>query len=359
MISAFVANALQNSDAVPEPFEKSLRKKVEAFKQSLNSRLTRWEIVGFLERIKVPQEGLEFGMVLLCNHTHEAIKFFEQKTKNAEERSRANKNSVIVTFPKNPEHFTFYRIFVEAGDDDAARQLAQYELESTLDALNFFASFFYLIDRLPALCAHHKQERKDATFVRKENSEGFNIQFANNFYHETFDPQIISKDKDISLAFKRADELLRSQQNSWTERIISAIKWAGKGSITRNRESAFAFYAIALEALLLGQGHHEQLSYKLRLRAAHLLGLKNSSRSNIRDRVCKLYSIRSKIVHCGSNKLSQSDLDELRIITQSCIIRLLSDPIFKGFSKEQDLENWFEEMIAFGPESAATASSDS
>jgi hypothetical protein len=110
------------------------------------------------------------------------------------------------------------------------------------------------------------------------------------------------------------------------------------------------FYAIALEALLLGQTHQEQLSYKLRLRAAHLIGLKNSSRSKIRDHVNKLYSIRSKIVHCGSNKLAQSDLQELRIITQSCIIRLLSDPIFKDFSKEEDLEHWFEEMIICGPE---------
>jgi hypothetical protein len=143
---------------------------------------------------------------------------------------------------------------------------------------------------------------------------------------------------------------LRGPQNGWSERLISAIRWAGKGSITRNRENAFIFYAIALEALLLGQTHKEQLSYKLRLRVAHLLGLKNSSRSKIRDRVSKLYSIRSKIVHCGSNKLSQSDLEELRIITQSCIIRLLSDPIFKDFSKEEDLENWFEEKIVSGPE---------
>jgi hypothetical protein len=94
----------------------------------------------------------------------------------------------------------------------------------------------------------------------------------------------------------------------------------------------------------------KQLSYKLRLRATHLLGFKKSSRSKIRDRVSKLCSIRSKIVHCGSNKLSQSDLEELRIITQSCIIRLLSGPIFRDFSKEEDLENWFEEMIIFGPE---------
>jgi hypothetical protein len=349
MVSAFIVNALNFADEASEPFVKYLPRTLDGFKRSLNSRLTQWEIVGFLERIKVPPEGFEFGKVFFCDHAHQAIRFYEQKITKAEEQ-RANNNPIIAAFPKNANQYTFFRIFIEAGDDDAARQIAQSELESTLDILNFFASFFYLKDRLPALCEHHKHERKEAVFLRKKDSEGFNIQFANNFYHEVFDPLKISNDKEVSSAFKKTSELLCGQQNNWSERLISAIKWAGKGSVTRNRENAFMFYSIALEALLLGQAHHEQLSYKLRLRAAHMLGLKNSSRAKIRNRVSQLYSIRSKIVHCGSNKLSQSDLEELRIVTQSCIVRLLSDPIFKDFSKEEDLENWFEEMVVFGPE---------
>ena len=350
MISEYILSALNFAGEPTVSFEKHLSKLINGFKRSLNSQLTQWEIVGFLERIKVPSTGFQFGKILFCDHKHEAIKFYKDKTEKAQEESRKSKNPVIVAFPNPIDQFTFFRIFVGAGDDDAALQIAQFELETTLDALNFFASFFYLKDRLPALSEYQIHARQNALFSRKQNSEGFSIKFENKFFHEIFDALEISKDKDISLAFEKTNKLLLNSQNGLKERFLSAIKWAGKGSITRNRENAFIFYAIALEALLLGQKHHEHLSYKLRLRAAHLLGLKNSARSKICNRVSQLYSLRSKIVHSGSNKLSQSDLDELRIITQSCIIRLLSDPIFGDFSTEEDLEKWFEEMIIFGPE---------
>jgi len=112
------------------------------------------------------------------------------------------------------------------------------------------------------------------------------------------------------------------------------------------------FYTIPLEALLLGQQHNEQLAYRLRLRAAHLLGLKSSARSRIRDRVKQLYGLRSKIVHCGRTEISQTDLDELRIIVQSCIIRLLSGPIFNKFSGDAEIEAWFEDRIISGTDEA-------
>lgn len=351
MLSACIINALNFVDNASEPFDDYLARRIAEFKRMLNSRLSDWEIVGCLERIKVPAEGFAFGKVLFCNHSHPAIKFYLQSAQKTKE-SRTSKSAVETALPNPIDHYTFFKIFVNAGDGEAARQMAEVELELTLDAFNFFASFFYLRDRLPALCDHHKHERKDAVFTRKKDSNGFSIHYANTFFHDDFDPSLIFRDNDVSSAFRKVDELLRCPRNSWGERLISAIRWAGKGSITRTRENAFIFYAIALEGLLLGTEHKEQLAYKLRLRAAHLIGLKNSSRSNVRDRVSKLYSIRSKIVHCGSNKLAQSDLEDLRGLTQSCIIRLMSDPAFGSFSKEGDVENWFEERMMYGPESS-------
>jgi hypothetical protein len=171
-------------------------------------------------------------------------------------------------------------------------------------------------------------------------------------YREAFEPRIVSTEKDIDTAFKKASELLVGPEGHLSDRLLGAIKWAGKASATEKREDSFIFYAIALESLLLGQHHHDQLTYKLRLRAAHLLGLKASARARIRDRVKRLYDLRSTIVHSGRTKVPRADLDELRIFAQSCIIRLLSDHTFTKCLTDDQLEDWFEDKVLCGPEGA-------
>jgi len=240
-----------------------------------------------------------------------------------------------------------------AGDKEAALRLGEFELETTLAALNFFASFFYSNGRLPTLSS----SRNDFTgnelhFCVKQGANEFGYHSTPK-HREIFEPQIISKDKMVHAAFSKVSELLNDSGGKLGDRFLSAIKWAGKGAAAENRENAFAFYAIALEALLLDSNNREQLAYKMRLRAAHLfgLGLSDSERSKFRDRVNKLYTFRSDIVHSGKAKLSEADLIQIREITQTCIIRLLSDPIFKDISCENDLEKWFEDRMIFAPES--------
>lgn len=256
-----------------------------------------------------------------------------------------------------PEEFSklaLCRIVIEAGDSTAARELASVELETTISVLNFFAAVVFPVDFLPMVCLPGElPPYKTQTLILGDLPKpSYESKGTTERLEAALDLNKFQEYEPIKKAMAKADAMLRNEgEAGYRERLLTAMKWAGKGAIAERREDVFLFYSIALEALLLGGARHEQLSFKLRLRAAHLLGLNQAGRTRVRDQVNWLYGMRSQIVHTGKAQIPKVDLSRLRMIIQSAIIHLLSDGQFDAIKTDKALEAWFEEALMRGPDS--------
>ena len=83
-----------------------------------------------------------------------------------------------------------------------------------------------------------------------------------------------------------------SQRNDLEEKIIASIQWAGRATAETRREAAFLLYAIALETMVLSDNNPIELTYRLRMRTAHLLASDVGSRRDLFSKLGKLYDIR-------------------------------------------------------------------
>ncbi len=106
------------------------------------------------------------------------------------------------------------------------------------------------------------------------------------------------------------------------ETLLAAVERAGRASIEREREQQFLLYAISLEtAVLPVQGN--ELTHRLAMRVARLLSRKPEVRARIHERVIRLYSIRSRIVHSGFYEVADDDLRLLKDVVARTLLTLL------------------------------------
>jgi hypothetical protein len=168
--------------------------------------------------------------------------------------------------------------------------------------------------------------------------------------------------------FKRASEILRKSSTERTDRearILNAISWAGRATfaeISNNgltkrtnagREIPFLLYAVSLESLII-KSNASEISYRFSTWGAHLI-VAALHRSEIKNRLKKLYEVRSNIVHSGATSISSEDLIDMRDFAKSAVIRMLTDTLFIKMSKEkkenksdherEGFENWFEKQV--------------
>lgn len=127
------------------------------------------------------------------------------------------------------------------------------------------------------------------------------------------------------------------------EVLLTSVRWAGRATVEPKRELSFLLFAIALEAAVLPE-HNQELTYRLSLRVAGLMGRSREQRVEIRQWVAALYGVRSKIVHSGSYEVTDEDLGRLRWLTKSVLLRLLRRrSLWK--SSLSDLGTWFEGRV--------------
>jgi hypothetical protein len=161
-----------------------------------------------------------------------------------------------------------------------------------------------------------------------------------------FDPEWFKRSPIVQRAFEKADGFLKDEgEEKLRERFLTAMKWAGKGSTTVDPDDSFLFFALALEALILGGKQRGGLQYRLALRVAHLLGSTKQEKSMIRDYVKQLYRLRSMLVHTGKAEIPDSDSGWLRTMTLQSILKLMSGETPSDISTDDALENWFEDTL--------------
>jgi hypothetical protein len=144
----------------------------------------------------------------------------------------------------------------------------------------------------------------------------------------------------------RVEELMRQEAEAPIAAVmLAAVQWAGRAAVEPTREQAFLLYAIALETLMLPEDDRQGLTYRLRLRVAHLLGRNGAERKELSLRIRDLYEVRSSIVHSGSYEVSEIDLSRMRLITRQCILRTLVHRRIRQFRTPKEFGEWFESRV--------------
>ncbi len=150
----------------------------------------------------------------------------------------------------------------------------------------------------------------------------------------------------LAEVFARVSEILaKDNASSLEKRILSAVQWAGRATVDVRNEEAFLLYMISLESLVLGGKNAAELTFRLRLRASHLIGRTLQSRKIVRDRLKDLYATRSNIVHSGRFFVTERELLEAREYTKRALLAVLYAKPFCDMGSEDQLELWFEDRL--------------
>jgi Apea-like HEPN len=235
-------------------------------------------------------------------------------------------------------------VTLQARDDDAAGELAQRETRRTLDVLNFFADivpynygWLYVPGETAAVT-------RGAPVLRADGM--LSIPFTREGPLHTFKLSSIEDTAFLKPSVRRVDRLMRSEiVPSMCSVILASIQWAGRASTEPTREQAFLLYAIALETLMLPEESRQGLTYRLRIRVAHLLGKNRSSRKEVSALVNHLYDVRSRIVHSGSYEVTDDDLGRLKSIVKQCLLRALMDRRVRRLESPEAFRQWFEDRV--------------
>lgn len=229
---------------------------------------------------------------------------------------------------------------VSAIDGDAAVDLALREVRRTLDIINFFASN----EHPPIRGAHFTWEGRGSheQFLGIQKEWGMIV---HNRLQGVAIPVDLREIHKIAAFSKASDLLAHDKHNKFQKRLLSAMQWAGRASIQELIDQAFLFYAISLENLLLGTKGESELSYRLSIYGAYLLGHDGASRKEVHQTLKKLYTLRSKIVHAGSASIRESDLTLIRRYAKRAVLTFLTDERFSDMSNEEDVDEFFKAQV--------------
>ncbi len=239
-------------------------------------------------------------------------------------------------------------ISVEAKDYEAAQILAQKNLRIVLDILNYYSD---MIPNHPSAWVYLPGDLKpylfQALILNMEDEASYNFPSIRiPPFMELAISRITEADTKLSIGFTFINNLLKKKnQNKFEQTVITAIQWAGRAVVTKRREESFLLYAIALESIILADNSHTELSYRLRIRIAHLLEEDFDSRQEIIKTVRDLYDLRSKLVHDGKYEITELEHRSIRAITRGCITRICLDPIFQVMVSPKDLATWFDKQV--------------
>lgn len=346
----------KKSDA--KDLDHRITRSIEALKERLKSPAVRWEVWQFVEGLVIPKDEFQFGTAtfyrLQSDYVKNRPKEFIQNFETARGMAFLG-NFWGRDFEPSPNSLVC-RIYVNATDGAAAVRIAESDLDTILGVLNFFAPSLPNKTGIPTVTVtgkvptHQTLNRKALaekiafTEAPKPNFRGHGTFYGNV---SRFDIRSLERSPETQKLFNKASSFLKGEgEKAFRERILIAMKWAGKGEAAENNEDAFLFFALALESLILGGKNKDELRYRFALRLAHLLGSTRVEKSKIRDFTKKnLYDVRSVLVHTGKAPIPDSDLNMVKRIATESIYKLTNDERFADVVTDDALENWFEGVL--------------
>jgi hypothetical protein len=241
---------------------------------------------------------------------------------------------------------------VAAIESGAAESLAAGELRRTLDVINFYSGLIPYNHAVLSLPGDRDSARKDVLQIVTEGKKRFSFSVNRSLVGRVGElslPKLKEVDSDRNYGFARVDKLLAMRGRKLEEQIVTSMQWAGRATADlvggSRREEIFLLYAVALESLILSDHDGAELTYRLCLRVAHLLGSDSASRRELFDDVRRLYGIRSKLVHNGRYQVMDADLSLIRDVTKSTLLQVCTREEFRTMSTPKQLGEWFEDRV--------------
>jgi hypothetical protein len=236
------------------------------------------------------------------------------------------------------------RVRVRSKDRKAATLLGERVVRMTVDCINFLADlvpynfgWLYLPGEAASVAICSPVLSEGGSFLLQSSRRGPELDFS---------VETLKNASRLQPLVRKVDKLLKTGQRRPTDQLyLSAIQWAGRATVEPRREEAFLLFAIALESLILPTSDPIELTYRLRVRTAHLLGATARERERISDETRKLYTIRSKIVHNGYYEITEVELSRVKRMAQQAILALLGSRTAQTCRDKKALDTWFENKI--------------
>jgi hypothetical protein len=237
---------------------------------------------------------------------------------------------------------------VDAIDGGAAESLAIRHLRLAVDVVNFYSDLLPYNHAHISLPADADTARVVIPKLVVKGTQQTNVSINHAWWGRVGElslTKLWELDTRRKLGFARLTKLLADERNDLEEKIIASIQWAGRATAEIRKEEAFVLYAIALESMVLADQNPSELTYRLKVRTAHLLANKTESRRDVFSKIGHLYGIRSKIVHSGRYQVTDADLALLRNITKAALIRICTGEEFMSMRTGKELGEWFQDRV--------------
>ena len=240
---------------------------------------------------------------------------------------------------------SFGVVIVKACDASQAMSIGEKTVQETLYLINFFIEivygprqWLYLSTRNAKTVGRFFVLVSDGSFNWRHSAGG-----PFSFKSSTIE-HLLNMEGSIGDVVRLVDGWLKSPSTSKISKLLlRPVRWCGRAIEARNLEDAFLQYAIALECLYLPEGNRE-LTYRLSLRIAKLIGTQLDERKEYTKTVRDLYESRSRIVHGGTYQTTEDDCKLIGDIAKNSVIVLLSNPDISTLKNATELERWFQEL---------------
>ena len=186
-------------------------------------------------------------------------------------------------------------IKVSAVDKESAERLAIQEIRATLDAIGYFGSLLVPSAEVPSIDRGAERAGSPLLSIKVQQFGSWPMPKGRKGPSIALD-SLYEQPAVRKLRISIVSNLLATQNPTQSEkRVLTALRWAGRAAGKARPAEQFLFYLIALESLLLPPQKDSELTYRLRLRAAHLLAREVKKREYIFKRIGQLYDARSAI----------------------------------------------------------------
>lgn len=224
---------------------------------------------------------------------------------------------------------------VRAADPEAGIELGWYHLQLALDVINLYSRHLHAETEAAAYRPGHRARGRMTSFIAQPLGP-FDAR------HRRIGTSLIQlRSLARFVGFRRVKALIDidRQLTQCEDRLLSALRWIGRAALAPFPEQAFLNSVVALESLLLG-ARETELSYRFRIRGAQVLA-KRGSELHLFKALNEMYAVRSAVVHRGSFHVTAQQSKIARHYATLALLRLLSDPSFKGLKSNEDVEDWF------------------
>jgi hypothetical protein len=347
LVDDFFMRALPNGDHTTNPnLGDQLSREADELKTALFDKPQDWEarlVVEGLAPSGLPcrvgnvqfQHLDDAGLAGLKEHVSVLIKNLQPR----------DVDSALTTMSNNLEVWrgkTIAVLSINAVDGEAAIQAAKRKLQITVDAINLFSPresmggwVFLPGDTMP---------QREFVLATCENS--ITPVFRSAGPRRKIPLSQISQRK----GFARVSELLGKESPiDLEDRILASVQWAGRAQVEARPEEAFLLYAIALESLLLGRDVKTELTYRLAVRCAHIVGGPTlEDKKRVIDQIQSLYQLRSRIVHSGSFVVGEPQLALIRDYALLTVLLVVDRAPFDSMRTVKEFETWLENQVLSG-----------